>query len=167
MNTKQLFGNILDTTLRIVFLVAVVMFIYKYAVVAYDFGYKVFAEEPFSASPEQAISVSIAVTEDATVKDIGKVLAEKEVIEDADLFVVQELLSKYHGKIKPGVYELSSSMNAEEMLAIMAAEPLTEEEALEQNEEAAEETDGEAAADAEGTDGDAADTPDGQNAGAE
>ena len=49
-------------------------------------------------------------------------MEEKGMIRDARLFYVQELLSSYHNKIKPGIYELRSDMTAREMLAVMSAE---------------------------------------------
>ena len=55
-----------------------------------------------------------------TVKDIAQMLEEKGLIEDARLFVVQELLSAYHKEIKPGIYDLSTDMTAAQMLEIMS-----------------------------------------------
>ena len=96
----------------------VVMFVFRTATTAYDFGYKVFADKPVSVSGGRTITVGIA--ESASVKDIAQMLEEKGLIEDARLFVVQELLSAYHGEILPGIYDLSTSMTAEEMLAVMS-----------------------------------------------
>ena len=62
----------------------------------------------------------MGIAESASVKDIAQMLEEKGLIEDARLFVVQELLSAYHGEILPGIYDLSTSMTAEEMLAVMS-----------------------------------------------
>lgn len=130
MNAKQLVGTVIETIIKIVVVVAVVMLTYKYATSAFDFGYRVFAEEPVS-SEETAKIISIAITEDAKPMDIGKVLEEKGLIEDAKLFYAQEMLSGYHGKIKPGIYELSSSMTSEEMMAVMAADLVEGEDNLE------------------------------------
>ena len=127
MNVKQLVGTILDTVIKIVIIAVVVTYTYRYAVQVYEFGYRISAEEPMS-SAENARFISISVTEDATVMDIGEVLQEKGMIRDARLFYIQELLSVYHDKLKPGVYELSSNMTAKEMLAIMSAEPAEGEE---------------------------------------
>lgn len=126
MNTKQLIGSVIDTIFKIVIIAVMVMFTYKYATEAYDFGYRVFAEEPVS-SPETAKAISIAITEEASLMDIGTVLEEKGLINDARLFYVQEMLSKYHDEIRPGIYELSSDMTAEEMMAVMATPPAEEE----------------------------------------
>lgn len=129
MNAKQLIGAVADTVFKIVIIIVVVMFTYKYAMGAYDFGYRVFAEQPVS-SEETARTISIAITEEATTTDIGKVLEEKGLIDDARLFYVQEMLSPYHKELKPGIYELSSDMTADEMMAVMAAELAEEDESL-------------------------------------
>ena len=120
MDVKQLVVSIIETVIKIVVAVFVIMFIYDMAVTAYDYGYRVFAEEPVTAGEGRIISVYIK--EEYSVKDIGTALEEKGLIRDAKLFIVQELLSEYHGKIKPGIYDLSTSMTTEEMMEIMAAE---------------------------------------------
>lgn len=121
MNVKNLIGTVLDTAIKIFLIVVIVSYTYKYAMQAYEFGYRIFAEAPMS-SEETARVISISVAEDATVMEIGTVLEEKGMIRDAKLFFIQELLSKYHDEIKPGIYELSSDMTAKEMLAVMSAE---------------------------------------------
>lgn len=131
MNAKQLVGTILDTVIKIAIIAVIVTYTYKYAMQVYEFGYRISAEEPVS-SAETARLISISVTEEATVMDIGEVLEEKGMIRDARLFYIQELLSVYHGKLKPGVYELSSDMTAKEMLAVMSAEPAEGEEETEE-----------------------------------
>ena len=47
-------------------------------------------------------------------------LQEAGLIEDSNLFIVQELLSAHHGKILPGIYDLSTEMTAGQMLEIMS-----------------------------------------------
>lgn len=139
MNTRQLIGTVFDTVLKIVIIIVVVMFTYKYATESYDFGYRIFAEEPVS-STENARIISIGITEEATVMDIGEVLEEKGLINDARLFYVQELISRYHGELKPGIYELSSDMTANEMMEVMSAEDVQQE--ADSEEESTEETGG-------------------------
>ncbi len=121
MNTKQLIGTVFDTVLKIVIIIVVVMFTYKYATDAYNFGYRIFTEAPV-AEEGNAKVISIAITEEAGTMDIGEVLEEKGLINDAKVFYVQELISEYHGELKPGIYELSSDMTVKEMMEIMSAE---------------------------------------------
>ena len=118
MNGKYLVGAVIEAVIKVIVIAVVVMFVFRTATTAYDFGYKVFADKPVSVSGGRTITVGIA--ESASVKDIAQMLEEKGLIEDARLFVVQQLLSAYHGEILPGIYDLSTSMTAEEMLAVMS-----------------------------------------------
>ena len=118
MKVKYLIGAVIETIIKVVILAAIVTFVLKTSTAAYDFGYRVFADEPVSKTGGRTITVGIA--EDADVKDIASMLEEKGLIADADLFVVQEFLSAYHGEIVPGIYDLSTNMTAEQMLAVMS-----------------------------------------------
>ena len=130
MNVKYLIITMLETIVKIVILAAVVVFVFRTSTQAYDFGYRVFADEPMSVSGGRTITVGIA--EDASLKEIANMLEEKGLIEDANLFIVQELLSASHGKILPGIYDLSTDMKAEQMLEILSTS--TEEEGEEEKE---------------------------------
>lgn len=121
MNIKEVVGSIVETIIKVAVLLFLISFVYDAAIKAYDFGYRVFAEEAVTTGEGRIISIS--VEPDDSVLDIGKNLEEKGLIRDANLFFVQELLSENHGKINPGIYDLSTSMKSDEMLAIMAAKP--------------------------------------------
>ena len=157
MDIKQLIGSVIETIIKIAAVVFLVSFVYETAVKAYDYGYRVFAEEPVSVGEGRTISISVGAGD--SVRDIGKNLEEKGLIRDANLFFVQELLSEYHGKILPGIYDLSTSMTNDEMLEIMSSEP-------EEEEDTGASTDnvpiGEVEGDAEGAD-DAGDAGDAEN----
>lgn len=125
MNARYLIGAVIEGTLKVIVIAAVVIFVFRTSSAAYEFGYRVFADVPVSVSGGRTITIGIA--EDADVRDVALMLEEKGLIEDADRFVVQELLSSYHGKIRPGIYDLSTSMTANEMLSIIAAAPAEDE----------------------------------------
>lgn len=125
MEIKQLIGSAIETIIKIAAVVFLVTFVYDAAIKAYDYGYRVFAEEPVSVGDGRTISISVEASD--SVRDIGKNLEEKGLIRDANLFFVQELLSEYHGKIQPGIYDLNTSMTNDEMMAIMSAEAEEEE----------------------------------------
>lgn len=128
MDIKSLVFTIIETIIKVAVLAVVIVYVFRAATQAYDFGYHVFADEPVSISGGRTITVSVA--EDASVKEIAEMLEEKGLIEDANLFVVQELLSVHHGKIASGIYDLSTDMTAEQMLEILSpSEEKTEEEA--------------------------------------
>lgn len=118
MKVGYLIGAAVETIVKAVIIAAVVVFVFRGATQAYEFGYKVFADEPVSISGGRTITVGIS--DNMSTNDIAQMLEEKGLIEDARLFVVQELLSAYHGEITPGIYDLSTAMTAQEMLAIMS-----------------------------------------------
>ena len=104
--------------IKIVVFAFIIMFLYRAAVTAYDYGYRVFAEEPVSEGEGPIISVY--VEENDSVSDIGQMLEEKGLIRDGKLFTIQELLSEHHGKIQPGIYDLNTAMTSQEMIAVMS-----------------------------------------------
>lgn len=118
MSVKGLILTVIEIIIKVVVVAAVVLFAFRTATEAYNFGYRVFADQPVSVSGGRTMSVSVA--EGESVKEIADMLQEKGLIEDAKLFVVQELLSAYRGKITPGIYDLSTSMTAQQMLEIMS-----------------------------------------------
>lgn len=118
MNGKYLIGAVVEAVIKVIVIAAVIMFVFRTATAAYDFGYRVFADKPISTSGGRTITVGIA--ENADIKEIAEMLQEKGLIEDSRLFVIQELLSAYHNEIIPGIYDLNTRMTAEEMLEVMS-----------------------------------------------
>lgn len=126
MKITEIIGGIVELIIKIAAFAFIVMFVFRTATAAYDYGYRVFAEEPVTVG--EGRTISIYVEETASVKEIGEMLQEKGLIRDANLFVIQELLSENHDKIQPGIYDLNTSMTGEEMLSVMSAVPETLEE---------------------------------------
>ncbi len=120
IDTKEMVISIFSIALKVVLFVIAAMFIYKYALIGYDYGYRIFGEEPMATGEGRKVSVTVGM--EMGVKDIGQILENKGLIRDADLFRIQERLSEHHGQIKPGIYELNTNMTAEQMIAIMSAE---------------------------------------------
>ena len=84
---------------------AVVIYIGK---TAYDFGYNIFYQQPMD-SEEEGRDVTVAVEEGDSVYQIGRTLESRGLIQDAKVFVVQEKLSNYSGKLQPGTYILNTN----------------------------------------------------------
>ena len=97
---------------------AVVIYIGK---TAYDFGYNIFYQQPMD-SEEEGRDVTVAVEEGDSVYQIGRTLESRRLIQDAKVFVVQEKLSNYSGKLQPGTYILNTSMTPDEIMEILAKE---------------------------------------------
>lgn len=86
----------------------------------YSFGYDIFNQQPMS--PGDGQEVTVVIKEGSSVYQIGKALQKKGLIEDAKVFVVQERLSVFHGKMKPGTYILSTAYDADRIMAILAGD---------------------------------------------
>lgn len=125
MEGKQVAGAVFGTMIKVVVVAIIIMFVYRFSVSAYDFGFRLFGEEPMTQG--EGVTISITVDETDSVKDVAAKLEENGLIRDAELFYVQEKFSEHKGMISPGTYELNTSMTAEEMLAVMGAEKETEE----------------------------------------
>ena len=120
MKVDKMVIKTLTTVLKVVLAVVVVMFVYKGATLAYDYGYRVFAEEPVDAAP--GFDMDIVVEDGMGPKEIGVLLEGKGLIKDGTLFYLQNILSKYKGDLKAGTYTLNTSMTTEEMMAVISGE---------------------------------------------
>lgn len=126
MKDSKLLLKILYAVIRISAVVIVVLLLYKLLFWSYDFGYRIFSDEPMEAGIGRTISV--AIVDGKSVKEVGELLENKGLIRNSTLFVFQEKFSEYEGLMKPGVYELSTSMTPQEIIEFMATEQVEEEE---------------------------------------
>ena len=125
MRLKHVVGSTVQLIFKVVLFTVIIMYIVKAATAAYDYGYRVFTESPVSYGEGRIISVYIE--DGSSALDVGEMLEDKGLIRDGRLFMVQELLSENHGKIQPGIYDLSTTMTAQEILEVIAQEPETDE----------------------------------------
>lgn len=126
MNVKEMIGSAMELIVKVMVLAFAVTYIVRAAGAAYGYGYRIFTEQPVSIGEGRIISVE--VKDPVSVSEVGRMLEERGLIRDANLFVLQEMLSENHGKIQPGIYDLSTAMTAEEMLDEMAADAPEEDE---------------------------------------
>ncbi len=126
MSPRKVAWAIIKTIVAVVISAVIMMLIYRFALEAYDFGYRIFAEDP--VSPEPGMTLSVAIVEGKSAMDIGKILEEKKLIRSAYLFYLQEFFSSYHKKLQPGIYELNTAMTPEQMMQVMATSTASTEE---------------------------------------
>ena len=126
MNSKEVVVSIFSTVFKVVLAIIIVMLVYKWSMTAYEYGQRIFNEPPMSAG--EGKMVTVVVKEGDTAKEIGSMLEKNGLIRDAALFRIQEVLSAFKDEMKPGTYELNTSMTAEEMRQIMSMEMETGEE---------------------------------------
>lgn len=118
MDVKKILLSVAKSIMTLVVVVFILMVVYRIMLQAYDFGYRIFAEEAMSPAP--GLTISVAIVEGKSVMEIGEILEEKGLIRSATLFYLQEMVSSYHGELQPGIYELSTAMTPTEMMEIMA-----------------------------------------------
>ena len=97
---------------KIALYVCVAVLIIWIGKVTYQFGYDIFNQH--AMSPGEGQEVTVVIKEDATSYDIARTLKSKGLIEDALVFVVQEKLSNYSGKMRPGTYLLKYCVYTEQ-----------------------------------------------------
>ena len=121
MKTKQIIFAVLDSVFKVALAIVIVYFVYQGAMLAYDYGYRVFTE-PAIAQEGQGIEITVDTTKKSE-REVGLLLEDKGLVRDGNLFYVQILLSEYRGKLLPGTYVLSTEMTPREMIEILSTEP--------------------------------------------
>ena len=125
MNSKNIVLPVFSAVFKIVLMIIIVMVVYRVSILAYDYGQRVFNEPPVTSGSGRA--VTIVISQEDTVKEVGWMLENRGLIRDSLLFRIQEMVSEYHDKIIPGTYELNTSMTISEMLGIMSGQTEKEE----------------------------------------
>lgn len=124
MNAKSLIAAVTGTVLKVAVAVLVILVIYRGAIAAYDYGYRIF-EEPAMSSGDGR-SVTVTITEDMSPQEMGQLFLSKGLIRDEKLFVLQYYFSEFQKELKTGDFELSTAMTVEEMMEAMTKEPVVE-----------------------------------------
>ena len=121
MKSGNIIAAVFGVIFRVVVAILVVYAIYRGAVVCYDYGYRIFTEPAMTVG--EGRTVTVAVTEDMSALEIGKLFESKGLIRDSKLFVLQYYLSEFRKNVKPGTFDLSTSMTVEEMMEAMTVSP--------------------------------------------
>jgi len=119
MDAKKLFLAVFTTIFRAALTIAVILVVYKAAVVSYDYGYRIFTEPAVALG--EGRKVTVIVSENMSPLKIGELFEQEGLVRDAKLFALQYLLSEYRKDVKAGTFTLSTAMTAEDMMAVMAA----------------------------------------------
>lgn len=139
MKASRVVAAVFGTVIKVFVAVVVIAVIYQGVMFGYEYGYRVFAETPVTSGEGRSVMFTvredmIPESEDETGlspgslieafgigREMGKVLEEAGLIRDRNLFTIQFMFSEYRVDIKPGEYELNSSMTVDEMLERMTA----------------------------------------------
>lgn len=121
MKIRDVVFAVLGTITKVVVTVLIVFYVYQGALLAYNYGFRIFAE-PAMTTKEEGWEVKVTVEMGSSAKEIGELLQGKGLIRDANLFYLQNLLSEYKDEMKPGTYILHTSMKPKEMMEVMSGE---------------------------------------------
>ncbi|MCR4924372.1 MAG: endolytic transglycosylase MltG [Lachnospiraceae bacterium] len=117
MKVKDLAIGFIGTVIRLAVVAIAILMIFNVGKKAYDFGYRIFTEEPMDEEPGRDVIVTIKDSDN--IVDISKMLEEKGLCSDWLLFVIQSKLSEYKEDPIPGTYTLNTSMTTDTMLMTM------------------------------------------------
>ena len=117
MKVRDIVLTVCETILKIAIIVVIGMFIYRGALLAYDYGYRIFEEAPMSEG--EGREVVITIPEGMSAKEMGELLYMKGLIRDEKLFRIQYFLSEFKEDLLPGTFTLRTNMTVEEMLKTM------------------------------------------------
>jgi UPF0755 protein len=117
MNVKEFLGAISSTIIKIAIAAAVIMVVFRLAIYAYDFGFQIFADQPVSSGDGR--TVSVVVSDGLSDRELAKLLEQKGLVNDANVFYMQLKLSD--DEVVSGAYELNTAMTASEMIAAMSS----------------------------------------------
>lgn len=112
--------SIIFRVTKILFAIVIVMAIYSGALTAYDFGYRIFAEKPMSVTPGN--EVEFVIEEGMGTAEVADMLEARGIIRDAMIFKIQNRLSHYSSGFLAGTYTLNTSMDNDEIMAILSGE---------------------------------------------
>lgn len=126
MNVKKVSIGIVGWIIKIVFIILIVMIVYKFSTQAYELGLQVFSDETMSEEPGQDYLVT--VENGASALDVGKELANQGLIKNEYVFYIQTLFYQKNNALVPGEYTVNTSMTAEEILTQITAETSEDEE---------------------------------------
>lgn len=127
MNSENIILAVLGAICKVVVAIVIVVLIYQGASKCYDYGYRVFTEPAIASGEGRTVTVTVPV--DTNALALGELMEAKGLTRDKYLFALQYLLSEYREDFKPGTYELSTSMTAEEMMEVMSPSDEVSEEA--------------------------------------
>ena len=118
MNVNKALYGFIKIAFSILIILVVIYATIHFVKIGYDYGFRLYTETAVDEEPGRDVMVQIK--EDMSLNDIAKMMEEKGLVRDSNLFFVQFRLSNYHKQIKPGVYMLNTSMEPKALMKAIA-----------------------------------------------
>lgn len=111
----------LKLVFRILLMVLIIVLIIFGARKLYALGYEAFSARPVAESPDEGENITVVITKDMSVREIGELLIEEGLIDESiEAFLIQANVYGYAHSIVPKPYVLNTSMSVSEMLEFMS-----------------------------------------------
>lgn len=120
---SKIVSRILSISVTGLSFILVVILLYNVGRNSYTFGYRVYTEPPVASGKGQDMIVRLDADDDD--KSLAMLLEEKGVIRDWKLFYIQEKLKSF--KPGRGIYTVSTTMTADELMEALTPEVIEEE----------------------------------------
>ena len=133
MEANKVSMKIIKISMKVILAAVIIMVLYKGTTMAYSYGYAIFNDVPMEEAPGTDISVTI--DKNTSAREIGNILESQGLVDNGFIFYIQTKMIEKGSEIKPGRYELNTSMTAEEMINVMAAKEEAEEKGEEEGAE--------------------------------
>ena len=103
----------------------IVLLIVKAFMASYHFSYNVFSDQCYNAAATTAHAVTIPP--ESSSMEIVTLLEDEGIVENKYEMLMKLRLSKYYGKLLPGTYALSPSMNGDQIMRVLSGNDEEEE----------------------------------------
>lgn len=118
MNLRKTSTMVFRITMKMVIVAVLVAVFYVVCSKAFEYGAAIFSEEAMD-SKGAGHEVVVTIPQDTSAAELGEILQNNGLIEDAGIFRIQAIL--YDLVITPGTYEFSTENNVEDIIDIINA----------------------------------------------
>lgn len=134
MKNSKFALKLMHISFTVLIVVAVCSVLLMLGKIAYDFGYRIFAE-PAMSTEKEAVQVYVEITEGMSLSEIADLAEELEIVRSDTLFFIQLQLSDYRKSIQPGIYTVNTGMTPAEIITCLGTqEPMQLEDAVPEEE---------------------------------
>ncbi len=118
MNTRKAALRVGSIFIRVSIFILICFGLVFLGQTSYRYTRAVFQDKAMEEKPGK--NIRITVPKEVSTKEFSKILEEKGLIQDADVFLIQMKIEDFGDTVKAGQYEFNTSMAPTEMLKILS-----------------------------------------------
>ncbi len=118
MNTRKAALRVCSIFIKVSIFILICLGLVFLGKITYQYTHAVFQDKALEAEPGR--NIKITIPEDVSTKEFAKVLEEKGLIYDAEVFLIQMKIEGFGDTVKAGKYKLNTSMAPTEMIRILS-----------------------------------------------